>query len=114
MKKLRLLTVAIGSALIALGLSKAVAQTDHVPTPLEIINRATISGIYEIQAATIALDKAQGAGMRDFAAAMLKDHTEAQEELNAVAGRLPVPTDLDAAHKALVDELTAAAPEAFD
>jgi len=114
MSTLRLLAVALGSALIGFGLSQVKAQADQAPSPVEFINRAAISGIYEVEAARMALDKAQGADVKSFAATMIKDHTEAGEELKAVAGDFPVPTALDSAHQALIDELSAATSQAFD
>jgi putative membrane protein len=110
----RFIAIALGSALVAVGLSQVRAQSDRLPSPEEFINRAAIAGIYEVKAARIALNKAQNAQLRTFAAMMIKDHTEASEELKAVAGDFPIPIALDRTHQGLVDQLNAATAADFD
>jgi putative membrane protein len=110
----RLIAVALGSVLIGFGLSQVRAQSDHMPLPEEFINRAAVAGIYEVKAARIALNNAQNAELKTFAATMIKDHTEVSDELRAVAGDFPIPTALDSAHQELIDQLNAATSADFD
>ncbi|MFI5409527.1 DUF4142 domain-containing protein [Kaistia sp. UC242_56] len=111
----RTLVVALGTALVTLSLSPANAQSDAAPPKAEeFISRAAVSGLYEIDASQIALEKAQNAQLKSFATAMIADHTKAGEELKKVAGDLPVPTTLDSTHQALIDKLNAAKPGEFD
>lgn len=110
----RLIAVALGSALIGFGLVQVRAQSQRVPSPKEFLNRAAVAGIYEVKAARIALNKAQNAELKAFAARAIKDHTAAGEELKAVAGDFPIPTALDSAHQELIDQLNAATSESFD
>jgi putative membrane protein len=108
------LAVAVVGALLVLRLSPAGAQSDHVPTPEEFINRAAVSGLYEVEASRIALAKGHHAELKGFAQTMVNDHTAAGEELKAVAGDFPMPEALDSAHQELIAELNTARPGDFD
>ena len=108
------LAVAVIGALLVFNLSPAQAQNDHVPTPEEFINRAAVSGLYEVEASRIALARGHHVGLKEFAQTMIHDHTAAGEELKAVAGDFPMPVALDSAHQDLIAELDAARPGDFD
>jgi putative membrane protein len=70
--------VTLGTALVTLSLSPANAQSDAVvPKAEAFISRAAVSGLYEIDASQIALDKAQNAQLQAFATTMIADHTKA-------------------------------------
>jgi predicted outer membrane protein len=84
------------------------------PKPEEFINRAAVSGIYEVEAGKIALNKTQNAELKAFALTMVVDHTEAGEELKKVAGEFPVPSALDSAHQDLIARLNDAKAGEFD
>jgi putative membrane protein len=110
----RLVFVALGAALLSLGVSHVTAQTVPVPRPEEFINRAAVSGIYEVEAGKIAINKTQNAELKAFALIMVVDHTDAGEELKKVAGKFPVPSALDSAHQDLIARLNDAKPGEFD
>jgi putative membrane protein len=114
MSTARLVLIAFGTALVAFGLSQANAQTESAPKPEEFINRAAVSGIYEVEAGKIALNKTQNAELKAFALTMVVDHTEAGEELKKVAGEFPVPITLDSAHQDLIARLNDAKAGEFD
>jgi putative membrane protein len=76
--------------------------TDEAPTSLAFVQAATMSNLYEIAAANIALDKAEAGSVRDFAQMMVTDHSKALE------------TNLDADHQAKIDILQSLQGAAFD
>jgi putative membrane protein len=80
--------------------------------------RAALNDMYEIESSRIALEKSQDNDVRRFAQMMLDDHTRTSNEGRAVIAQqgvqVTLPSRLDEPRRALVAELTAAPPEAFD
>jgi len=79
------------------------------------VNRAVVSGRFELSAAELA--KAHGSeATRAFASRARSDQQTAQRELERIAGqeKLEVPDQLDARHAAMLAELTDLDGEAFD
>ncbi|MBZ9936942.1 DUF4142 domain-containing protein [Mesorhizobium sp. BR1-1-16] len=74
---------------------------------------AAVSGLYEVQASQLALDRSKDTEVRAFAEMMITDHTKADRELRQTAGTMTLPTTLDPPHQALIDALGAAGPN-FD
>ena len=70
----------------------------------------------EVQLGKIAEQKAMNADVKAFGRMMVTDHTQAGNELKAVAAQLNVqpPTELDPKHKELVDRLSKLQGAEFD
>lgn len=60
---------------------------------------AAISGLFEIEASQMALERSADPAVRRFAQAMITDHTEAARQLEATAGSLQLPKELDPVHR---------------
>lgn len=82
------------------------------------VAEAAISDLYEIQSSRLALEKANAAGVKDFAKQMIADHTATTAKLKPLAALQEVgralPTELDPRHQAMIDTLKGASGEAFD
>lgn len=74
------------------------------------------ANINEIAAAKIALSKAQSSEVKAFAQRMVDDHGAALTKVQAVARQkgVTLPTEPDAAHKAMADKLQEQSGSAFD
>jgi putative membrane protein len=72
--------------------------------------------MYQVQAGKIAEAKGQSAGVKDFGKSMVTDHTAMTNQMKHLfaATKLPVPTELGARGKGMIDALNAAAPADFD
>jgi putative membrane protein len=82
----------------------------------DFVTKATIAGKTEVILARIALKNSQADDVHTFAKQMIKDHSEANVQLASIAKskNLPVPTHIDAKHRALVDSLRAQTGATFD
>lgn len=80
------------------------------------VTKATIGGMYEVQAGQLALQKSQTQNIRDIANKIVTDHTAANEKLKALANQkgMTLPTSLDAKHQAMYDKLNGLDGTAFD
>lgn len=102
----------------AVGGAAALAAAAVSITRPRFIKRASIANLYEIEAAKIALERAQRQDVREFARAMLADHEKIGRELKSFIGesnspQMP-PEQLDVVHQTMIDNLHGAAAEAFD
>ncbi|UXN59043.1 DUF4142 domain-containing protein [Phyllobacterium zundukense] len=77
---------------------------------------AAAGGLAEVDFGKLAATKAADASVREFAQAMVHDHSDANAKLKALAdaAKIPLPDTLDADHKALRQKLDAAEGQAFD
>lgn len=84
--------VVLGMA-VAAGCHTAEAQTPIPPSPQDFVMAAAQSDQYEIMAGHIAVVQAQDPRVRDFAEAMIRDHTRLAKDLGdaAQAAGLPLP-----------------------
>jgi putative membrane protein len=73
-------------------------------------------GIAEVELGKMAEDKAASDQVKDFGKRMVKDHSDANDKLKAIAARngLDLPAETDAKHKALADRLGKLSGAAFD
>ncbi|OWJ60848.1 DUF4142 domain-containing protein [Inquilinus limosus] len=119
----RLLAALSFAALACLAtIPTASAQSADAATQPVQIDAATyarqtaISGLFEISAAQVALEKASSDEVRSFARMMLDDHTKASEQLaDAAKGQdLSLPVSVDAAHDQLLQALANATEQDFD
>lgn len=80
------------------------------------INDMTIAGMTEVQLGKMATERAASADVKAFGQMMVKDHSQAGEELKKVAAQLKIqqPTQLDQKHKDLVDKLSKLQGAEFD
>lgn len=85
--------------------SGGASRSDVQPESEAFAMKATIAGLYEIEAGRIASEKAKNADVRAFGQQMVTDHSKADEELRQVAGVMKLPMTTDAAHEALLQQL---------
>jgi putative membrane protein len=82
----------------------------------DFLVKAGSGGLYEVQAAEIALKKATSQKVKDFANMMIKDHTPINEELKTLAQskNITVPTAPGEDHKDNLDKLNNYTGTEFD
>lgn len=85
-------------------------------TDKDFMNEAAVGGMAEVELGRVASTKAQNADVKKFAQTMVADHTKANGELKTLAtGKgATLPTELDAAHKAMMTELQGLSGADFD
>jgi putative membrane protein len=79
-------------------------------------SEAAIGGMAEVELGKLAAQKAKNADVKKFAQMMVTDHSKANDELKSLAQKknITLPTALDSAHRADVDELKSESQEDFD
>lgn len=82
----------------------------------EFLMKVAITNTAEVQVGQLAASKGGSQAVKDFGDMMVRDHTDAQGKLRAIAGSLSLsaPDSVDAKHKALKDKLTKLSGAAFD
>jgi putative membrane protein len=79
---------------------------------------AAVAGLYEIEAAKIALRRAKHTAVKNFAQSMIDDHTQIDSELKSWMGGMErphePPTKLDKPFQILIDDLNGASDADFD
>ena len=80
------------------------------------INDMTIAGLAEVQLGKIVTERAASADVKAFGQMMVKDHSQAGDELKQVASQMKIqpPTQMDQKHKDLVDKLSKLQGAEFD
>jgi putative membrane protein len=82
------------------------------------VMNAAIGDMYEIESSKLALEKSKNADVKAFANMMIKDHTTTTSKLKATLASANVkvtpPTDMDDRRRGMIENLRAAAPDAFD
>ncbi len=83
------------------------AATSTMMTDDEFMKMVATGGHNEMGLSKLAMDKGVSGATKDFANMMVTDHTKAANELKPIAERKNVmlPTDMDAEHKALQDQM---------
>lgn len=91
-------------------------STSRTTDPQNFMMEAAAGGIAEIEMGKLAVSKAQNPEVKQFAQQMIADHTRANNEIKALAGKknVTLPTELDPAHKASADKLSAMTGAEFD
>lgn len=94
----------------------AMNSTGSTTAPEGFMTEAARGGMAEVELSQLAVSKAQNAEVKKFAQQMIEDHSNANTELKSLAGKknVTLPTDLDAAHKAIKDKLAGLSGAAFD
>jgi len=92
--------------------SEAAARTDAQA----FVSEMTIANLAEVQLGQMATQKAADADVKAFGQMMVKDHTQANEELKQIASQLKAqpPAQLDQKHKELADKLSKLQGAQFD
>ncbi len=83
------------------------AATSTMMTDDEFMKMVATGGHNEMGLSKLAMDKGVSGATKDFASMMVNDHTKAGNELKPIAERRNVmlPTDMDAEHKALQEQM---------
>lgn len=78
--------------------------------------KASQGGMTEVEAGKIAQEKGASQDVKDFGAMMVKDHTQNNEDLMALAQTkgVTLPTKLDTMHQDMIDSLNGMSGAAFD
>ncbi|HEY4200718.1 MAG TPA: DUF4142 domain-containing protein [Devosiaceae bacterium] len=117
-------------ALVALSASPVLAQNadpllppvitsdlTNITSPPDFAQVAAISGMFEVEASKLALDKASAKDVKAFAQQMIDDHTKAADEMDTAAdsqGGVTVPDAIDDEHQRMLDQLKDASGASFD
>ncbi|HUA63964.1 MAG TPA: DUF4142 domain-containing protein [Verrucomicrobiae bacterium] len=80
------------------------------------VNKAAQGGMAEVELGRLATQKASDQKVKDFGQRMVDDHTKANDELKAIAGRkgISLPTALDSKDQSTKDHLSSLSGAAFD
>jgi putative membrane protein len=119
------LSTALALAVLSLPLSIPVqAQQGGVLTATKgehaafFVWQTSMTDMFEIEAAKIALQRTQTAGIRSFAEAMVSDHTRSKDQIaKAVKDNdlsTPLPERIDLKHQQVLDQLRRATDADFD
>ena len=88
------------------------------PTTADFVQKAAMSDMYEVQAGKLAAEKGQSDAVKQFARQMVDAHTKTTEELTGIVKakslKAELPTQLDAKHQKLIDDLNGASAQDFD
>ncbi len=94
------------------------ACADKADAPMNVdkasfVKVVTSSNAFEIESSKLAEQKAKDADVKEFAVAMIKDHTMAAEEMKKAAKLDDVPAKLSPKHAAMLDLLKGASEQDF-
>lgn len=112
-------TLILAAALVAVSLPAMAQQSASPPknaSTAEFVKKAAITNMFEIQAGQLALEKSNNPKVDDYANLIIKDHQQAQSELQSkaqAAKSAPVPNALDQAHQKKIDQLKSASGAVF-
>jgi putative membrane protein len=101
-------------ALVTIGFSSHALALDS--SDKTFIKKAAEGGMTEVDAGKMAQEKGSTQDVKDFGAMMVKDHTQNDEDLTALAKTKGVetPMALDSMHQKMVDSLSSKSGAAFD
>lgn len=112
--------VAACCAALSLATTAALAQQPDRPrqpdappkvvSDADFVTKAASGGMFEVQSSKMATEKATKAECKAFAEKMITDHSKANDELKAAAGKagIAVPSTLTPAHEKMLADLKAA------
>lgn len=92
------------------------AETKTSSTDATFIKHAADANMTEIQLGKIAQDNSQDQAVKDFGARMVKDHTNAEDQLKPIAEKMNVaiPDHVSKAHQELIDKVSKMKGAEFD
>ena len=110
------LTVPVASFAQGTATPATAAASAQALTSDQYVATAASSDMFEIRSSEIALEKAQGAEVKEFAQHMVADHSATTEKLMAAAKaeNITPPTVMMEKHATMVEELDAADDASFD
>jgi putative membrane protein len=95
----------------------AFAANAQTPSTQDFVTKAATGDMFEIESSKLAQQRAD-ANSKEFAAKMIKDHTETSNELKALITsgkvRANLPTAMDSAHQTKLDKLKGLNGAGFD
>src|SRR5688500_6260567 len=91
-------------------------SSSMTPEDKELVNKAGMAGLAEVQMSSLAVQKASNAGVKAFAQRMVTDHSKGNTELRefATAKGIGLPAELDGEHKGGLDHLDSLSGAEFD
>jgi len=107
-------------AISAAGAGAPAAATSPAAMPTTAMGYVTEAGrsdMFEIQSSQLAASRSASAQVKDFAATMIRDHTNSTQLVKAAAtqaGMTPAAPSLDSRRQAMLDALSGAAGADFD
>jgi putative membrane protein len=111
-------SVALGMALLALGLLAPRANAEITPSldDTNFIQAAAQGGMAEVKLGELAVTNGMRDDVKEFGRMMVKDHTAINNNLKALAAQkgVTLPDSLDAEHQAMVDKMAALTGSGFD
>jgi putative membrane protein len=112
------ISATLGLALVSVGLlvSPAAAAKSVSMADKDFILAAAQGGMTEVKLGELAAQKGTRVDVREFGQMMVKDHSEINGDLKALAAQKDVtlPDDLNEKHQRMVDKMTALSGSAFD
>lgn len=101
---------------VALDDNTTVATETVDPGVINFVEKASLSDMYEIESAKLALERSKVQSIKDYAQAMLDAHTTSSNELKPLAAGALVtpPTQLDNSFTSQMEQLREASVEDFD
>jgi putative membrane protein len=104
------------TASLSLALLLSTGSSPNQATDTDFMNTAAQANLAEIDAGKLASVKAADAAVRSFAKTMVADHTTAQMELSALAGRrnVSLPQTPDTEHQSSSAQLAKLSGRSFD
>jgi putative membrane protein len=105
-----------GFAALLCALASMAANADRQANDQNFVAQAVQAGMAEVELSKIAMTKSTNEDVRTLAGLMVREHSQANEELTGlVKGHdIDVPSTLDAKHQETVTELTAKSGADFD
>ena len=96
----------------------AMALTGCGPTTADFVQKVATSDMYEVQAGKIAAEKGQSDAVKQFGQQMVDAHTKTTEELTSIVKaknlKVDLPSNLDAKHQKLIEDLNSVSAQEFD
>ncbi len=82
----------------------------------DYVNKASIGDMFEIESSKVAQEKSTNQSIKDFAAMMVKDHTDSSQKIKDAAAKsnLQPASALDKSHGKMLDDLKKASAAKFD
>ena len=115
-------TVALAAALFACAAQVHAADilaTTSKPAvdkdDLAFVEKASQAGMFEVRSSELAIKRGVGSAEQAFAKQMIEDHTKANAQLAALAGKkgIVIASDLDKKHQEMLDSLGTATDKEF-
>lgn len=109
-------TIIAGTLLLSLASCNKVKEPDWNATDEKFIRMAAYGNHNEMEAGALDTAKATDLSVKEFGRMMITDHMNAQDELKRIAKdkKEDIPSEADAAHKAMLKEMMSLSGRAFD